>query len=63
MEGKEARFGIVSSAIWAVATTSASNGSVNSMHDSYTPIGGMIPMWLLQLGEIISEALVQGYTA
>ncbi len=53
MEGKEIRFGIANSAIWAVATTSASNGSVNAMHDSYTPLGGMIPMWLIQLGEVI----------
>ncbi|MBF0479660.1 MAG: potassium-transporting ATPase subunit KdpA, partial [Candidatus Omnitrophica bacterium] len=53
MEGKEARFGIVSSSIWSVATTSASNGSVNSMHDSFMPLGGMIPMWLIQLGEVI----------
>ena len=60
MEGKEARFGIASSSIWAVATTSASNGSVNSMHDSYTPIGGMIPMWLLQLGEIIFGGVGSG---
>ena len=60
MEGKEARFGIASSSIWAVATTAASNGSVNSMHDSYTPIGGMIPMWLLQLGEIIFGGVGSG---
>jgi K+-transporting ATPase ATPase A chain len=53
MEGKEVRFGITSSAIWAIATTSASNGSVNSMHDSYTPLGGMFPMWLIQLGEVV----------
>lgn len=53
MEGKEARFGIVSSAIWASATTAASNGSVNSMHDSFTPLGGLAPMWLMQLGEVI----------
>ncbi|MDD5228079.1 MAG: potassium-transporting ATPase subunit KdpA [Methylococcales bacterium] len=53
MEGKETRFGIANSALWAVATTAASNGSVNSMHDSFTPIGGMIPMWLMQLGEVI----------
>ena len=44
MEGKEARFGIASSGIWAAATTAASNGSVNSMHDSYTPLGGLIPL-------------------
>lgn len=53
MEGKEARFGIASSAIWAVTTTAVSNGSVNSMHDSYTPRGGLIPMWLMQLGEVV----------
>ncbi len=53
MEGKETRFGIANSVLWAVATTAASNGSVNSMHDSYTPVGGMIPMWLMQLGEVI----------
>jgi len=50
MEGKEVRFGITSSALWATATTSASNGSVNAMHDSFTPIGGLVPMWLIQLG-------------
>ena len=53
MEGKETRFGIGTSATWAVFTTAASNGSVNSMHDSYTPIGGMIPMLLMQLGEVV----------
>ena len=53
MEGKESRFGIASSAAWAVFTTAASNGSVNSMHDSYTPIGGLVPMLLMQLGEVI----------
>ncbi|MGJ0491784.1 potassium-transporting ATPase subunit KdpA [Methylobacter sp.] len=53
MEGKETRFGIVNSALWAVATTAASNGSVNSMHDSFTPLGGLAPMWLMQLGEVI----------
>lgn len=52
-EGKETRFGIENSALWAVATTAASNGSVNSMHDSYTPIGGMLPMLLIQLGEVV----------
>ena len=50
MEGKEARFGIVSSTIWASATTAVSNGSVNSMHDSFTPLGGLVPMWLIELG-------------
>ena len=53
MEGKEARFGIASSATWSAFTTAASNGSVNSMLDSYTPLGGMIPMILMQLGEVI----------
>ncbi len=53
MEGKEVRFGITNSALWATATTAASNGSVNSMHDSFTPLGGLVPMWLIQLGEIV----------
>jgi K+-transporting ATPase ATPase A chain len=53
MEGKEMRFGIASSVIWASATTAASNGSVNAMHDSFTPLGGLVPLWLIQLGEVI----------
>ena len=53
MEGKEVRFGIANSTIWANATTDASNGSVNSMHDSFTPIGGLVPMLNIQLGEIV----------
>ena len=53
MEGKEVRFGIATSSTWAAFTTAASNGSVNSMHDSYTPLGGMVPMLLMQLGEVI----------
>ena len=53
MEGKETRFGIASSSAWAAFTTAASNGSVNSMHDSYTPPGGMITMLLMQLGEVV----------
>ncbi len=60
MEGKETRFGIANSAIWAVATTAASNGSVNSMHDSYMPLGGMLPMWLMQLGEVIFGGVGSG---
>jgi K+-transporting ATPase ATPase A chain len=60
MEGKEVRFGIANSAIWATATTDASNGSVNSMHDSYTPIGGLIPMLNIQLGEIIFGGVGSG---
>lgn len=53
MEGKEMRFGIPTSVTWATFTTAASNGSVNSMHDSYTPLGGMITMLLMQLGEVV----------
>jgi K+-transporting ATPase ATPase A chain len=60
MEGKEVRFGVANSALWAVATTSASNGSVNSMHDSFMPLGGMIPMWLMQLGEVIYGGVGSG---
>lgn len=60
MEGKETRFGIVNSTLWAVATTAASNGSVNSMHDSFTPLGGLIPMWLMQLGEVIFGGVGSG---
>lgn len=53
MEGKELRFGTANSALWAVATTAASNGSVNAMHDSFTPIGGLVPLFLMQLGEVV----------
>jgi K+-transporting ATPase ATPase A chain len=60
MEGKEVRFGIANSALWATATTGASNGSVNSMHDSYTPIGGLVPMWLMQLGEVVFGGVGSG---
>ena len=60
MEGKEVRFGIVNSALWATATTAASNGSVNSMHDSFMPLGGLVPMWLMQLGEIIYGGVGSG---
>jgi K+-transporting ATPase ATPase A chain len=60
MEGKEVRNGVASSALWATATTSASNGSVNSMHDSYTPIGGLVPMWLMQLGEVVYGGVGSG---
>ena len=60
MEGKEARFGVASSALWAAATTAASNGSVNSMHDSYTPLGGLVPMWLMQLGEVVFGGVGSG---
>lgn len=60
MEGKEARFGIASSALWAAATTAASNGSVNSMHGSYTPLGGLVPMALMQLGEVVFGGVGSG---
>jgi potassium-transporting ATPase potassium-binding subunit len=60
MEGKETRFGIGGSATWATATTAASNGSVNSMHGSYTPLGGLVPMWLIQLGEVIFGGVGSG---
>lgn len=53
LEGKESRFGADESALWAVTTTAASNGSVNSMHDSFTPLGGMIPIFMMMLGEVI----------
>jgi len=60
MEGKEVRFGIVNSSVWATATTAASNGSVNAMHDSFTPLGGLVPMWLMQLGEVIGGGVGSG---
>jgi K+-transporting ATPase ATPase A chain len=60
MEGKETRFGIVNSALWATATTAASNGSVNAMYDSFTPLGGLFPMWLMQLGEVVFGGVGSG---
>ena len=60
MEGKEVRFGISGSTLWATATTAASNGSVNSMHDSYTPLGGLVPMVLMQLGEVVFGGVGSG---
>jgi K+-transporting ATPase ATPase A chain len=60
MEGKEVRFGSANSALWATATTSASNGSVNSMHDSFMPLGGLVPMWMMELGEIIYGGVGSG---
>ncbi len=60
MEGKEVRYGIAQSAIWATATTAASNGSVNSMHDSNTPLGGLAPMILMQLGEVVYGGVGSG---
>lgn len=60
MEGKELRFGIAQSAIWASATTAASNGSVNAMHDSFTPLGGLATMWFMQLGEVVFGGVGSG---
>jgi K+-transporting ATPase ATPase A chain len=60
MEGKEARFGILNSALWATATTAASNGSVNAMHDSFMPLGGLVPMVLMQLGEVVFGGVGSG---
>src|SRR4029079_18458214 len=60
MEGKEVRFGPVNSALWATVTTAASNGSVNSMHDSFMPLGGLVPMFLMQLGEVIYGGVGSG---
>lgn len=60
MEGKEVRFGVANSALWATATTAASNGSVNSMHDSYTPLGGLVPLVMIQFGEVIYGGVGSG---
>ncbi len=60
MEGKEARYGITNSTLWAAVTTAASNGSVNAMHDSFTPLGGLVPLWLIQLGEIVFGGVGSG---
>lgn len=60
MEGKETRFGIVNSTVWASATTAASNGSVNSMHDSFMPLGGLILLFMMHLGEIIFGGVGSG---
>jgi K+-transporting ATPase ATPase A chain len=60
MEGKEVRFGIADSALFATATTAASCGAVNGMHDSFTPLGGLVPLWLIQLGEVIFGGVGSG---
>ncbi|HJW73616.1 MAG TPA: potassium-transporting ATPase subunit KdpA [Geothrix sp.] len=60
MEGKELRFGPGPSALWATATTAASSGSVNAMHDSFTPLGGLVPLWLMQLGEVVFGGVGSG---
>jgi K+-transporting ATPase ATPase A chain len=60
MEGKESRFGILASSLFAVITTSASCGAVNAMHDSFTALGGMVPMWLMQIGEVVFGGVGSG---
>ncbi|OWF72806.1 potassium-transporting ATPase subunit KdpA [Yersinia frederiksenii] len=60
MEGKESRFGILSSSMYAVVTTAASCGAVNAMHDSFTALGGMVPMWLMQIGEVVFGGVGSG---
>jgi len=60
MEGKEVRFGVVNSVLWAVATTAASNGSVNATHDSLQPLGGLVPLALMQLGEVVFGGVGSG---
>ena len=60
LEGKETRFGTLGSALYAVVTTAASCGAVNSMHDSYTALGGMVPMWLMQIGEVVFGGVGSG---
>ncbi|HUB91889.1 MAG TPA: potassium-transporting ATPase subunit KdpA, partial [Dyella sp.] len=60
MEGKETRFGIVASSLFTAITTGASCGAVNNMHDSLTPLGGLVPMWLIQLGEVIFGGVGSG---
>ncbi|WP_387464697.1 potassium-transporting ATPase subunit KdpA [Photorhabdus sp. RM323S] len=60
LEGKENRFGILASSIYAVVTTAASCGAVNAMHDSFTALGGMIPMWLIQIGEVVFGGVGSG---
>jgi potassium-transporting ATPase potassium-binding subunit len=60
MEGKETRFGIVASALFATITTSASCGAINAVHDSFTPLGGLVPMWLIELGEVVFGGVGSG---
>ena len=62
MEGKEVRFGIANSALFATVTTDASCGAVNSMHDSFMPLGGMVPLVNIMMGEICSAALGRACT-
>ena len=61
MEGKEVRFGISASALYATITTGVSCGAVNAMHDSFTPLGGFVPLFLIQLGEVIFGGVGAGH--
>jgi len=63
MEGKETRIGVVASALFATVTTAASCGATNAMHDSFTPLGGMVPMWLIELGEVVFGGVGRASTA
>ena len=63
MEGKETRFGIAATALFATVTTDASCGAVNGMHDSFTPLGGLVPLFNIRTGEVISAALARACTA
>ncbi|MDN7007745.1 potassium-transporting ATPase subunit KdpA, partial [Vibrio cholerae] len=58
--GKESRFGILATSLYAVVTTAASCGAVNAMHDSFTTLGGMIPLWLMQIGEVVFGGVGSG---
>ncbi|ECG8588178.1 potassium-transporting ATPase subunit KdpA [Salmonella enterica subsp. salamae] len=60
MEGKETRFGVLASSLFAVVTTAASCGAVDAMHDSFTALGGMVPMWLMQIGEVVFGGVGSG---
>jgi potassium-transporting ATPase potassium-binding subunit len=60
MEGKETRLGVIASALFATTTTSASCGAINAVHDSFTPLGGLVPMWLMQLGEVVFGGVGSG---
>jgi K+-transporting ATPase ATPase A chain len=60
MEGKETRIGVIASALFATITTAASCGATNAMHDSFTPLGGMVPMWLIELGEVVFGGVGSG---
>ena len=60
MEGKESRFGILATSLFSVVTTAASCGAVNAMHDSFTALGGMVPMWLMQIGEVVFGGVGSG---